>query len=142
MGLPLAPTFANVFLCHHEAKWLESCPGEFAPVYYRRYVDDTFVLFRDKSHAPLFLNYINNKHVNINFTIETEENNKLAFLDTFIEKSDDCFNTSVYRKSTFTGLGMSYFSFCSFKFKINNIKTLLHRGFEICSTFKFVHDEF
>ena len=42
MGSPLGPTFANAFLCFHEQIWLD----EFKPVYYRRYVDDIFVLFR------------------------------------------------------------------------------------------------
>ena len=43
MGSPLGPTLANVFLCHHERKWLEDCPDNFRPVYYKRYVDDIFV---------------------------------------------------------------------------------------------------
>ena len=94
MGLPLAPTFANVFLCYHETQWLKDCPPDFSPVYYRRYVGDIFVLFRDKSHSSLFLNYLNSKHKNINFTMETEEHNRLSFLDTLVFKSNK-FNTSV-----------------------------------------------
>ena len=56
MGLPLAPTFANIFMSFHEQRWLDSCPPEFAPLYHKRYVDDTFVIFNDSSHAALFLN--------------------------------------------------------------------------------------
>ena len=29
MGTPLGPTFANLFLCHHETKWLDKCPLHF-----------------------------------------------------------------------------------------------------------------
>ena len=54
MGLPLAPTFANIFMCNLEGKYIETCPEEFSPLFYRRYVDDTFVAFRDKNHASLF----------------------------------------------------------------------------------------
>ena len=36
MGSPLAPTFANLFLCHHEKLWLDNSPSEFKPVLYRR----------------------------------------------------------------------------------------------------------
>ena len=36
MGLPLGPTMANVFLSFYEIKWLEQCPKEFKPVFYRR----------------------------------------------------------------------------------------------------------
>ena len=39
------------------------------------------------SHANLFLNYINSKHDRINFTMECESDNKLAFLDCKIHRS-------------------------------------------------------
>ena len=45
MGLPLGPTLANAFLCYHEKNWLDHCPVEFRPVYFRRYVDDCFMIF-------------------------------------------------------------------------------------------------
>ena len=45
MGSPLQLTLANVFLCYHEKMWLQNCPSEFKFVIYRRYVDDTFLLF-------------------------------------------------------------------------------------------------
>ena len=45
MGSPLGPSLANAFLAHYEQVWLDDCPVEFKPVYYKRYVDDIFVLF-------------------------------------------------------------------------------------------------
>ena len=59
-------------MCYHEKLWLRECPDSFNPVFYARYEDDTFVIFSDESHYKLFLNYIDSKHVNINFTVETE----------------------------------------------------------------------
>ena len=109
MGLPLSPTFANIFLCYHESIWLQDCPSDFKPVLYRRYVDDTFLLFRDPAHANLFLNYLNSKHQNISFTCEIENNNSLPFLDVNICRNSNKFDTKVFRKSTFTGLGTSFF---------------------------------
>ena len=50
MGSPLGPTMANVFLSSYEVKWLEQCPKKFKPVFYRRYVDDIFVLFESTEH--------------------------------------------------------------------------------------------
>ena len=54
MGSPLQPTLANVFMCHFENIWLENCPTQFKPVVYRRYVDNTFLLFRSTEHVEKF----------------------------------------------------------------------------------------
>ena len=45
MGFRVAPTLANAFLVYHEKNGLEHCPVECRPLFYRRYVDDIFVLF-------------------------------------------------------------------------------------------------
>ena len=95
MGLPQSPVFADIFMSHHEEQRLSNCPSNFKPVFYHRYVDDTFVLFTDKSHAAQFLIYINRQYDNINFTMETESNNSLTFLDVVIKKQDNDFLTSI-----------------------------------------------
>ena len=50
MGSPLGPTLTNAFLDYHEENWLERCPFEYRPFYYRRYVDDIFALFNSPEH--------------------------------------------------------------------------------------------
>ena len=42
----LGPSLANAFLAYHEHIWLNDCPNEFKSVYYKRYEDDIFFLFR------------------------------------------------------------------------------------------------
>ena len=108
----------------------------------RRYMDDTFLLFTHPSHANRFLSFLNSRHMNINFTIENESNGSLAFLDVEISRLDGKFCTSVFRKKMFSGLGISFFSFCTFKFKLNSIKTLLYRSYEICSDYFALNNEF
>ena len=54
MGNPLGPTLANTFLCYYEKKWLKSCPKSYRPLYYKRYVDDIFVLFKNSDQAEKF----------------------------------------------------------------------------------------
>jgi hypothetical protein len=142
MGLPLGPTFANIFMCFHEQNWLKDCPSDFQPALYQRYIDDTFLLFHKESDAQHFLNYLNSKHPNIKFTMEGERENKLSFLDCCIERKCNKFMTSVYRKDTFSGLGTSFFSFCSFNFKVNSIKTLLSRAYKVSSDYISMHNEF
>ena len=135
MGQPLGPTFANIFMCFHEQNWLEQCSSEFAPILYKRYIDDNFVLFKDKVHVHLFLNYLNSEHTSINFTIELENNNKLPFLNCLVTRDSNQFCSSVYRKPTFSGLSLSFFSYCPSIFKINRMKTLIKRVYAICSNY-------
>ena len=54
MGSPLYSTLANVFLCHWEI-W---CSKRFTPVYYKRYMDDTFLLFSSTDHIKSFLDLL------------------------------------------------------------------------------------
>ena len=35
MESPLGPTLANIFLCHHEKKWLNDCPNSFKSFFIR-----------------------------------------------------------------------------------------------------------
>ena len=74
MGSPLGSTLANAFMCHLENIWLENFPAHFEPILYRRFVDDTFLLFRTKDHNEKFKSYLNKQHKNIQFTSESEEN--------------------------------------------------------------------
>ena len=141
MGSPLGPTLANIFMCNLEQKYLNECPPHFKPIFYRRYVDDTFVIFKEKEHARMFLDFINGFHNNINFTLDTEENNSLPFLDILIFRDDYKFKTRVFRKKTFSGQSLNFFSHCSYNFKINSIKTLINRAFKICSNWKSFHVE-
>lgn len=141
MGLAIAPTLANVFLCFHESKWLSDCPIDFKPKLYRRYVDDTFLLFSDPSHVDKFLNYLNSKHPNIKFTKDIEQNNKLSFLDVCVNNNNNNLVTSVYRKSTFTGLFTNFASFIPYIYKLNLVKILIYRAFRLSSTYLNLHSE-
>ena len=109
MGSPLGPSLANAFLCHHETKWLNDCPDKFKPVFYKRCVDDIFVLFKSPEHNKPFVDYMNSKHKNINFSFESEKDGKMPFLDVneFCENSE--FVTNVYRKETFIGVYTNFF---------------------------------
>ena len=62
MGSPLEPTLANAFLCFYEKKWLEQCPDKLKPIYYRRYVNDIFILFKSCDHLIKLRDYLNKCH--------------------------------------------------------------------------------
>ena len=134
MGGCVSPTLANIFLGHHEKSWLDNCPVEFRPTFYTRYVDDTFTLFHNEDQAKKFLGYLNSQHPSIKFTMEIEKNNQLPYLDVLVKKQNSSFETDVYRKSTFTGLGMKFNSKISEIYKYNLVNCLLERAFKICSS--------
>ena len=64
MGSPLAPILANLFMGHHENKWIENYKGN-KPNYYKRYVDDIFAVFYSEDDANKFFEYLNFQHKNI-----------------------------------------------------------------------------
>ena len=86
-------------------------PDDFKPVYYRRYVDDIFALFRSPDHLEKSTDYLNSKHKNIKFTYEKESTNSLSFLDVLISRSENGFKTSVFHKPPFSGVYSNFNSF-------------------------------
>ena len=100
-----------------------------------------FLLFKRASHIPKFLHYLNSKHSSIKFTCDVETYSKLNFLDILIHNGLHKFETSVYRKLTFTGLGMKLNSFIPYYFKNNLISCLINRAFKICSNEKIFKAE-
>ena len=140
MGSPLGPTLANVFLCHWEEIWLNKCPEKFKPAYYKRYMDDTFLLFPSNDQVKKFFRYVNSRHKNMSFTYEEEKDNKLPFLDVLVTR-ENTFITNIYRKPTFSGLYTNFHSFLPENYKVGLCLTLLFRIHSICSDWSKIHTE-
>ena len=117
-----------------EEKYLSDCPSHFKPIFYRRYVDDTFCLFRNSKNIDLCLNYINNAHPNMQFTVEVENCQSLPFLDVRVSKAASGFSTSLFIKKAFTSLFSDFSSLTPKWYKINLINALVFRAFRICSS--------
>ena len=141
MGSPLGPSLANIFMSVLETKYLNDCPSYFKPFLYRRYVDDTFCLFKDSKDVDLFLDFINKAHPNIHFTVEVETCQSLPFLDVHVTKTTTGFSTSLFRKKTFTGLFSDFSSLSPKWYKTNLIYALVFRAFHICSSYENFHAE-
>ena len=130
MGSPLGPTLANIFMGFLEDRYFQTNDR---PMIYYRYMDDCFILFNDKDECEGMFNDFNQLHPSISFTMESEVDNCLPFLDVLVKRTPTEFITSVYRKPTFTGQYINFLSHCGKKRKINLIKTLCHRAVSICS---------
>ena len=76
MGSPLAPVLANFFMGHYEKLWFNNYTGP-KVLYYRRFVDDIICCFKTYNDARFFLEYLYSCHLNIKFTMETEEKLKV-----------------------------------------------------------------
>ena len=71
MGSPLAPVLTNNFIGSYKSKWLnEYILGK--PRFYLKYADDILAAFDKKQDSLNFLNYLNNRHPNVKFTIQKQ----------------------------------------------------------------------
>lgn len=113
------------------------------PLLWIRYVDDVFCIFKNTQNIDQFLTRINKWHANIHFTVEFENQEKLAFLDVLIErdKKNNSYNTSLYRKPTNTNLYLLYESNQCREYKLGLIRTLVTRIYLICSTQELIEKE-
>ena len=135
------PHISNVFLCHIEDLIFSTCPDSYKPKFYRRYLDDTFAVFDSETQATNLFQFINSIHKNLSFTIEKQVDRKLPFLDLCVANSGGVFQTSVFRKPSFARLGLRFFRFCPYIFKINALKTHLHRAYHLSSNYSLSNDE-
>ena len=141
MGSPLEPTLANLFLVYYEQKCLEKCSLKFQSKYYRKYVDNIFLMFESRDHVKKFLKYMNSHHPNIQFTCEEESNNKISFLDISVTRISNNLTLSLYRKKTFSGVYLNFNSFLPMDYKKGLIHTLLFRAYNICADYVTLHTE-
>ena len=111
MGSPLGPGLANVFMSSFENKWLKDCPHGLKPVFYRRYVNDIFVLFFFLDQAEKFKKCLSSKHPNINFSLEKENDGRMCCLEINIFSEKGKVVTNIYRKKTFSDVYTNFNSF-------------------------------
>ena len=131
MGSPLGPTFANFFIDALENKIMTKLKSLGVKVWFR-YVDDTFVIINSRERVEEVMNFLNTQHHNIKFTVETEANNSIPFLDTRVKRNKDS-GLTLYHKKTFTGTYLNWTSLTDWKYKVGLICCLLDRIWKICS---------
>ena len=90
-----------------EEQAIESAPL-YKPKIWKRYVDDTFTIL-DRYRVDFFPQHLNSQQPSIRFTMEIENNNKIAFLETSVYREPDSrLTTSVYRKPAHTDPYLAY----------------------------------
>ena len=84
---------------------------------------------------------MNTKHPNTKFTFEHEHSNIFSFLDVKICHEKNKLTTSVYRKSTFSGVFTNFKSFLPTVQIFGLVYTVLHRCCNINSSCEKFHNE-
>ena len=77
----------------------------------------------------------------MSFSMETEKENKLSFLDVDIIREQGKFTIKIHRKPTFTGVYSNFESFLPSVYKFDIVYTLVYRCFCICSNWTYFHTE-
>jgi len=86
MENPVWTVIANLYMKSFEEQSIATSP--YKPKIWKRYVDDTFNVL-DRRTVDSFLQHLNNQQPLIRFTMETESDSKLAFLDTAVSRESD-----------------------------------------------------
>lgn len=109
MGNCIAGTIADIFINMLEEKIFNSnWPMLNKIVYYYRYVDDTLLLVNgDQDDIKMIHQKFNSLHPKIKFTIETEQNKTINFLDLTISNHNNHHKFQIYRKPTTTDVIIS-----------------------------------
>ena len=99
MGTKLAPSFANLFMGYFEDKFVYSY--HLQPFIWKRFIDDIFFVWTyGQNELDNFVEYLNNCHHTIKFTLETSLL-KINFLNiTITHESDSSISTNLYCKPT------------------------------------------
>ena len=87
MGWPMSVVFSGTYIC----KMKEDIAMPVNPIFYKRYVNDTYVRRKKHETNKLFLD-LNSYHENIKLTLEINGN---KFLDTEIICTDQGIKTQV-----------------------------------------------
>ena len=132
MGSPISGIIAETVMQQLENTVLP----DIQPKIWMRYVDDSFVIIK-RSQVEDTLRKLNHTIPGISFTMETECNHELPFLDILITRTKTgALETSVYRKATNTDQVLNYGSNHPSTHKRSCVRTLFARIESHCSTTK------
>ena len=136
IGLALMVVMAEAFLQHHEKNAIEEALRQTPPVApksFLRYVDDSHARFVTNDQAVAFQEILNKQDENIKYTIETENEKSLQFLDLHITNSNGQYTFKVYRKNAITNVQLKPNSGHDPKILRGIFTGFLHRAFTVCS---------
>lgn len=140
MGLSLSVVLANAYMEHLEESVLSTATCK--PTIWRRYVDDTFIVWRHGEESlDAFHQHLNSFCPDIQFTVERENDRQLPFLDVLVRREEGKLKTSVYRKPTSSNLYLHFDSNHPSGMKAGIVKCLKRRAEAVCSDATSLREE-
>ena len=129
MGSPGSPCFADLVMEILEEDVIKRLPWKLP--FFFRYVDDILTAIPvDKKQE--ILKAFNDYDENIQFTMEVESNNAIAFLDLLvIRTANGTLKTDWFHKETWSGRYLNFNSSLPFSYKRNTIKIITDKILEL-----------
>ena len=109
MGAPLGPSLLNAFLSYHEKSGQTIIPKDLSKIF--KDVMSMVFLHFSNNHLKYFQDFLNSRHINMSFFLESEKENKLSFLDFELIWKQGKSTATFYRNSTFSGAYSNFESF-------------------------------
>jgi hypothetical protein len=103
MGQPCAVVFAVIYLLQLEVDLLKSIYSPNRPLFFIRFIDDIFAIFKCTSDALSFITLYNNLHTSIKLTYDIADTVTIMDLTVTITKPLDrvpTLSTSIFQKAT------------------------------------------
>lgn len=130
MGNCLSPICSDLVMQDLQENCIKNLP--FQLPFYKRYVDDIITSIPEDQEVTI-LNVFNSYHPRIQFTIEKENHNTIAFLDVLLIRNEKGIETDWYHKPSFSERFLNYTSEHPLQQKINIINNLKTRALSLSS---------
>lgn len=88
-GIAMGSPLGLLFMGCHEKNWINYYNGN-KPLFYQRYVDDSFCRFENKTDAKLFFDYLNSRHPNIKFFLRQNKTTKCLSSTFLLNRLTNC----------------------------------------------------
>ena len=135
MGSSLGPVLANIIMTELESLIITPLIDSGIIEFYCRYVDDTLLIIKPEN-IDFVHHSLNSFDTNLQFTVDTFENETPHFLDLQIAPD----GLSIFRKVTNTGLYTDFDSYTPWSYRKAWISSLANRAFRICSANKLKNE--
>ena len=130
MGSPLSPVAACLYMETLEDSHFFDIIGRDS--LWLRYVDDVLVVVPKETDLNDILEQLNAVNEKLQFTLEQEQNEQLAFFDTHIIRTETGFKFKIYRKKTNKEDYVHFYSNHNERVKSGIVIGFFPRAFRIC----------